>query len=200
MNIQPLLRIIAALGLTVATMAGCAPASPRVTFYTLLDTEAETVSTPQRDHLVLLIGPVSTPDILKKTQIAIGGKDGGYQLSEYHRWAGDVDRDFARAMAIQLTASLDNTQAVVFPGDGHRIPNLQVRFDVQALDGELGQEARLVARWTLFDPTGKLPPVTRLSRLNERPSGEGYDAWIRAQQLNLRRLGEEITTHINKRQ
>lgn len=197
-NYFPALRIITLLGLVGITLAGCTASSPQVTYYSLLGMDAPKVVAQQQDRLVLSVGPVTIPDILKKSQIATGGTDGRYQLSEYHRWAGDVDRELARALAEQLAGRLGTEQIIVFPGDQHLEPNLQILLDVLAMDGELGRDANLTVRWTLIDSKGKRAPIIRRSQLHQQPSGSGYDAWVTAQQHNINRLSEEIAALIKQ--
>ncbi len=195
-NIFSSLRCIMLLAAIGAALAGCSASSPQVTYYSLLGREAATTVDNRNDQLVLSVGPVTIPDILKKSQIATGGTEGRYHLSEYHRWAGNVDREVARALAEQLAGRLGTEQVIIFPGDERREPNLQITVEVLAMDGDLGREAKLTVRWTLVDPQGTRAPITRRSQFNEQPAGNGYDAWVTAQQHNIARLGEEIAAVI----
>ena len=71
-------------------------ASPQVSYYSLYASMQRPV-TATADTLAVSVGPVTVPDILKRPQIATGGTDGLYRLAEFHRWSGELDRDFARA-------------------------------------------------------------------------------------------------------
>jgi uncharacterized lipoprotein YmbA len=195
-NIVSPLRCLILLALVGTALAGCSVSSPQVTYYSLLGREAATIVGHRNDQLVLSVGPVTIPDILKKSQIATGGTDGRYQLSEYHRWAGSVDREVARALAEQLAGRLGTEQIIIFPGDERVEPNLQITVEVVAMDGDLGKEAKLTVRWTMIDPKGAWAPIIRRSQFIEQPAGNGYDAWVTAQQRNLGRLSEEIAALI----
>lgn len=192
------LRLTALLALAAIAVAACQAAPPQVTYYSLLATNAAPVAVAPQQELVLSVGPVVIPDVLKKSQIATGGADGRYQLSSSHRWVGDVDREFARAVAEQLASRLGTEQVAVFPWDQHLQPTCQVLLDVLAMGGEPGKEAKLVVRWSLIDPQGKKAPVIRRSDLREIPAAAGYDAWVNAQQRNISRLGEEIAVAIRE--
>ena len=180
--------------LTMLLLAGCTFSSPQITYYSLYAPaqSAAPVTAPTTTPLAVSVGPVVIPDILKQAQIASGGADGRYQLSEYHRWSGEVDRDFARAVAEQLARTLGTEQVALFPWDQHFRPTTRVLIDVLSMGGTPGAEATLAVRWSLVDPQGQKPSLTRRSDLREVPAAAGYAAWVTAQQSNIAKLGEEI--------
>jgi hypothetical protein len=145
---------------------------------------------------VIVVGPVSTPDILKQSQISTGSTDDQYLLNDQHRWAGEVSHQFSRAMAELLSDKLGTEDVIIFPMWEDLEPTHQITFDILALDGILGEDANLMVRWSLIDPKGKAVRVTRRSSFSEKPADAGYDAWVSAQRSNVRRLSEEIAAAI----
>jgi hypothetical protein len=139
---------------------------------------------------------VTIPDILKQTQIATGGADGRYQISEYHRWSGEVDRDFARALAEQLAGNLGTEQVAIFPWDQHLTPTCRVLVDLLSLGGAVGNDATLAVRWSLVDTKGGKTPLIRRSVFSEPAAGPGYPGWVAAQQRNIEKLGQEIAEQL----
>ncbi|MBF0523476.1 MAG: membrane integrity-associated transporter subunit PqiC [Deltaproteobacteria bacterium] len=176
----------------------CASSSPQVIYYSLLDTAAQGPIERKNDQLVLLVGPVTIPDILNRSQIATGGKDGIFQRSEYHRWAGDLDREIARTLTEQLAMELGTEKVVLFPGDQRLAPNCQVLINVLEMGGNLGKEANMIIRWTLIDSQGKWGPVIRRSHFSEPLGDGGYNSWVKVQQHNIRRLGKEIAGSVKE--
>ena len=187
---------VAILGLAVICIAGCGATSPQVAYYSLLGTEPPPASAEHREQLALSVGPVTVPGVLKQTQIATGGTEGRYHLSEEHRWTGDLDAEIARAVAEQLANRLGTQKVVVFPWDQNIQATRRVMLDVLAMGGAPGKEANLAVRWALIDPKGELPAVVRRSDLREIPTEAGYPAWVKAQQRNLARLGDEIAAAV----
>ena len=190
---NPVTHLALAACLTTILLAGCA-SSPPIAYYSLY-TPSQPISSataPAGGALVVSVGPVVIPDILKQTQIATGGADGRYRLAEYHRWSGELDRDFARAVAEQLAGGLDTEKVAIFPWDQHLTPTCRVLIDVLSMGGELGKEATLAVRWSLVDPSGNLPPLVRRSEFHESLTQAGYPAWVTAQQRNIAKLGQEI--------
>ena len=186
--------------LSMFLLAGCAFSSPQITYYSLYAPAqtAAPATAPASSPPAVSVGPVVIPDILKQTQIATGGADGRYQLSEYHRWSGELDRDFARAVAEQLARGLGTEQVALFPWDQHFTPTCRVLIDVLSMGGAPGQEATLAVRWSLVDPQGQKPAQIRRSELREVPAAAGYPAWIAAQQRNIEKLGQEIAGAIKE--
>jgi uncharacterized lipoprotein YmbA len=181
----------------ITLLAGCATTPPTAYYslYAPAHRPVQGTATPD-SVLPVSVGPVTIPDILKQTQIATGGADGRYRLAEYQRWSGELDRDFARAVAEQLAGNLGTEQVALFPWDQSLTPKCRVQFDVLSMGGDPGKDATMDVRWSLIDPHGKRPPIVRRSTLKETPAEAGYAAWVAAQQRNIVKLGGEIATQL----
>jgi uncharacterized protein len=193
------LRCALLLAVISMVLTACTAAPPQVAYYSLLGAESVKTTGQRHDQLVVSVGPVHVPDVLKKSQIATDGTEGRYRLSEYHRWAGEVNREFGRALAEQLAGRLGTEQVYLFPGDQHLEPTCQVLLDLLEMNGELGKEAKLSVRWTLIDPKGKIGPITRHSTFSQQPTDSSHEAWVKVQRGNINRLGEEIAVLIKER-
>ena len=176
-----------------ALLAGCAGNVQTISHYSLYAPQVAAGGDILADGgLAVSVGPVNVPDILKQTRIATGGEGGRYELSEYHRWSGEVDREMSRALAEQLALRLGTENVSVFPWDQHLSPRFRVLADVLNMGGALGGEATLSVRWTLLDAEGNGEPVIRRSDLSERTVGTDHGAWVAAQQRNIEKLGRVI--------
>lgn len=175
------------------TLVGCAASTPPINYYSLSGAKAAAVK-PGQQRFALQIGPVTLPDLLKRSQIVLGVAEEPHRLSDQHRWAGELDREFARALGEQLAAQLGTEQIALFPADGHLQLTDQVLLDILSLEGSLGKEAVLVVRWTLVDPASKAARLTRRSTCTTTPTDGSYDAWVAAQRVNIGKLGAEVAT------
>jgi len=184
------------IGALLSLATGCAPASPPVSYHSLVDASSAPRLVKQEGRIALLVGPVSVPDLLKTSQIATGESGGRYQLSEQHRWAGAVDREFARALAEQLALRLETEQVALYPAGHYLEPKLQIVLDIVAMEGHLGKEAKLDVRWSLVDAKSKTARLTQRTTHSEQPADGGYDAWVEAQRRNIAELGQEIAAAI----
>ena len=188
-----LFRTAAACLLASVLLAGCFAASPQVSYYSLYaPAQKPAPAATTNDSLAVSVGPVTVPDILKQEKIATGGADGHFRMAEYHRWSGELDRDFARALAEQLSGNLGTEKVAIFPWDQTLAPSCRVLVDVLSMGGETGTAATLAVRWSLVKPGTEQPLLVRRSELSEVPAGTGYAAWVAAQQRNIAKLGEEI--------
>lgn len=195
-NDRSRLLLLLLIGLLGAMLAGCSPKSPEVSYYSLFTTRAVKPDVEKNTAMVLAIGPVSAPDILRRSQIATGSGAGRYRLSDYHRWAGDVEKDFARALAELLGSRPGGGQVVLYPGVGE--PTCQLIVDILAMEGDLGREARLAVSWSLVDSRQQSTAVVRRSDFSRQPEDVGYDSWVRAQQVNLKEFSEEIGATLDR--
>lgn len=182
-------------GLLGTVLAGCGAKSPEVSYYSLYAVQAPPAGVKAAGATVLAVGPVTAPDILRRSQIATGSGAGSYRLSDYHRWAGDVEKDFARALAEKLSSRGDAGQVVLFPAPQQ--VDCQLAVDILAMEGELGREARLSVSWSLLDSRDASVAVVRRSDFRNQPEDAGYDAWVRAQQRNIAALGGEIAAAVD---
>lgn len=186
------------LGLALMMLlAGCAGNVKTISHYSLYAPQAAAGQSVQTDGgPAVSVGPVNVPDILKQTRIATGGEGGRYELAEYHRWSGEVDREMSRALAEQLSRRLNTESVSVFPWDQHLSPRFRVLADVLNMGGALGGQATLSVRWTVLDAEGKGEPIIRRAELSERLTATDHSAWVAAQQRNIEKLGEVIAETI----
>lgn len=190
-----MLTVLAA-GLVVAVLAACSPRSPEVSYYSLFAARVASPVAGKDTGTVLVVGPVTAPDILRRSQIATGSGSSSYRLSDFHRWAGDIEKDFARALAELLGSRPGAGKVVLYPGTAEA--TCQVAADILVMEGELGQEARLSVSWSLLSSAGQSAAISRRSDLVRTPEDAGHQAWVRAQQANIAQLSEEIGTALQE--
>jgi len=188
----------ALLGLAWMTLlAGCAGKTQTMTYYSLYVPRAQAHgSASAGDTVSVSVGPVALPDVLRQSRIATGGEDGRYRLSEYHRWAGEMDRDMARALAERLSQVLGTERVFLFPWDQHAAPRFRVLIDVVGMGGSLGREATLSARWTLLDSEGVGRPVVRRTDAAQSLPDAAHASWVAAQQHNIEKLADDMAAAI----
>ena len=190
---------LVALAWLVLSVYGCGSTSAPISYYSLLGPEPVPAATGRFSQMALLIGPVTLPDVLKRSQIVTGRPGEHYQLSEHHRWSGEVDRDLSRAMGEYLSRRLGTERIGLYPERRFAPLSSQVALDVVAMDGGLGEEARLLVRWSFLNPETGIAELTGRSLCRMSPANDGYAAWVAAQRANIRCLGEEIVAALSTR-
>lgn len=189
-------RFVLPILLAGMVLGACSTAAPPVQYYSLVAPHPTRQAGQATSQLAISIGPVTAPDILHRSQIAIGGAEGRYRLSDFHRWAGDVDRDFALALAEDVGGRLGTERVFLYAGQQSQAPDLQVTLDILEMGGEPGGQANLTVRWSLVDSKSGQVILTRRSACDQPTPGPGFEGWVSAQRQCLGRLGEEVATAI----
>ncbi len=185
--------IIAAALLAVV---GCGT-SPPPTFYQLSQTANTQLSGLERG-VAVGVGPINVAPYLDRPQLVIRGSGHKLELSEFNRWVEPLADSISRVLIINLSNSLESTRVFKVPRRNKTIPlEFRIEIDLARFDGELGADAVLVARWTLYDRENE-PLVTKVSIIREASGGEGIDLLVAAQNRTLQNLSQEFFEAIEK--
>lgn len=182
-------RIAVVTGILLLAI-GCAK-SPPPTFYLLATAEPEQRALAKAG-LAVGVGPIELPPHLDRNQIASRAAPTRLDLSERHHWAEPLQAGFTRVLVSTLGRELSSNQVYAQPT--RRQPDLdyQVAVDVFRLDGELGQDVTLRARWTLLDGDGRRILRSQLTQIREPIEGSGHAGLVAALSSAVARLGREI--------
>ena len=176
-------------------VVGCGTTQPS-TFYQLTQTADTQLSGLERG-LAVGIGPVNVASYLDRPQVVIRGAGHRLEMSEFNRWVEPLTESISRLIIINLSNRLESTRVYMVPRRNKTIPlAFRVEIDIARFDGELGADALLVARWTVYDRQNE-PVVTKVSIIREPSGGEGFDPLIAAQNRCLQKLSGEIGDAIN---
>ncbi|MBE0574646.1 MAG: membrane integrity-associated transporter subunit PqiC [Desulfuromonadales bacterium] len=193
-RLRIIIRLIGLL-LTCVVIAGCfGKQSPRVTYYSLLTMEqlGATDAAQSEPDLRIGIGPITIPDVLRRTQIVTRDAQNIYRFDEFHRWAGVLEKDFAYVLGNNLGDLLGVEQIAFFPWMHHFSPTHRVIIDVVQFDGDLTGEAILSARWAIVDKEGKVSLAGGKSDYKQPVKGGDYAGLVKAESLLLAELSKEI--------
>lgn len=178
-------------------IAGCSGSKSQTAYYSLYaPTPGATKLMTEYSAPSLSVGPVIIPDVLKQSRIATGGEGGEYQLAEFHRWAGELDRDLAQTLAEHLSRELGTEKVSVFPWSQYYTPDFKIRLDVIAMGGKPGEAATLSVRWTVTQSSGKEEPIFHRTDMREPVASDKYSDWVLAQQRNVGNLASAIAQEI----
>lgn len=182
------------LGVLLMVLAGCA-SSPPSRFYILSPLPsfgAERQELANERCLAIAIGPVELSAYLDRPQIVTRLSPNELKLAEFDKWAEPLKDNFSRVLAENLSALLCVDAIVEFPRRGQTPIDYRVEVDVILLDGNLGGNASLVARWTVYaEDKGKVL-LTRKSGFSEAIGAQDYEALVSAQSRMIAALSQEI--------
>lgn len=186
---------------TFLVLFGCVGRSaPQVNYFSLLTIEqlGEAQVIAVHPEVKLGINPVIIPESLKRSQIATRRHGNQFEFSEFNRWAGVLERDFAAVVGDNLGVLLGMEKIDYFPWMRHFSPNYRVEIDIQRLDGALDGEAVLSARWAVADGTGKEFLAGGRNVFRQPLESSSYAALVKAESLLVAELSRKLAGEIDR--
>ena len=178
------------LTLVIIAISGCGT-SPKPDFYHL-EQDASTQLTGLERGLAIGIGPVNMAPYLDRAQIVTRSGNHRLELSEFNRWSEPLKNSVSRVIGINLSNMLETNRVYLLPRRNKSIPlDYQVTIDIARFDGQLGGDAKLTARWSLYGKDSKVQ-LTKVSIITEATQGTGYDHLVAAENQTLQKLSREI--------
>ena len=196
-----LYKIIWLIFLFALMLFGCRGSMPKTEFYTLnsisnAQMDAQPISAGQ--PLSIGVGPVTIPEVLDRPQIVSRTGPNTLQIDEFHRWAGRLEKDFARVVAKNISLMLATEQVDVYPWDASFKPRYQVILDVLRFEGRFNQkDVFLEVFWKVIDPQKKMTLVAKKSAIKESLTATDYETLIATKSRAIAELSKLITKEIN---
>ena len=193
------MRLLPSL-LVIALLSACA-ATPPSEFYilnSLYGLDADLGFSPNPKGLEVGFGPLELPDYLDRPQIVTRKALNELSIDEFHRWGGELKSTLERIMAQNLSRLLDSERIWLYPWSASARVRYQVRLDVLRMDGTLGKQALVRARWEIVEGEGGRTLDSRLSTRVEAVDGPGYRALVAAQSRALADISREIVARLQR--
>jgi uncharacterized lipoprotein YmbA len=193
-HILTVIRWFALLSVCALVSACLGKKVSEVNYYSLLSMQqmgvaAETAAGPD---LSIGIGPISVPEVLKRSQLVTRDARNLYRFDEYHRWAGSIEQDIAYVLGDNLGYLLGQEKIAFFPWMQNFKPTHRVVIEIIEFDGQLGGEAILNVRWAIADPAGEIDLIREQSVYRQPVDGDDYAGLVRAQSQLIAMLSREI--------
>lgn len=180
---------------------GCRSATSPVQFYTLTPLtamSAEESAAGSADTISVGIGPVEIPKLIDRPQIVNRTAPNRINVDEFRRWAGSLQEDFLRVLAVNLAELLRSNRVAAYPWEDYFDPDYQIFMEVHQFDGKLGEHVVLDLTWTVTGREARDVLFIRKSLMKE-PVGEmDYEAFVSAQSRLLADLSREIAREITR--
>jgi uncharacterized protein len=181
-------------------MAGCIGGTSKPSkFYLLRSMENPQKSLPpagNKNCVSVLIGPITLPAYLDRTQmVTVAGKH-ELVLEEFNRWAEPLKDNFYRVLMEDLSLLLNTSEVYAYDRDGVSLTDYQVVIDVTRYDSVAGGDAVLTAFWTVSGKDGNSPGIKRKSVFSRSVPSTGITGVVEAQNQTLTELSREIAKEI----
>lgn len=176
-------------GLALSMLAACASVPPDQ-FYRLGAPDSPPAAV-LRQSPVVLIAPVSVPDVVDRPQIVTLGPGSRVQISDQQRWAEPLKLAIGRLLADRLGARLGLAQVWAYPAEPGAEAQFRINVALQRFDSETGVAASSTMLWTV---RRMRDGQTRSGRSEARgvPADGSIGALVEAHGLALARAGDEI--------
>jgi uncharacterized protein len=192
------LQVIAAIAFIF--FGGCLGKSQSTRFYALTPMpESQEMSkgeNPARNAAVG-IGPIKLADYLDQSNLVTRKGDNRLVQAEYDQWAGSLKDNVTNVLAENIGLLLPTERIYIYPWRQSVTVDYQVLLNVVRLDGDLGEDAWLVVRWSLLGGQDNKLLATSRSSIREPVSGPEYVALVAAQSRAVAKLSQEIVAAIH---
>jgi uncharacterized protein len=177
---------------------GCSSSTQTQQFYTLHSASVVSSEEPLIMNGHLGVGLVELPEFLVGNNIVTLVGDQQIQKSQTHLWGGDLQLTLSRTVAANLSQQLGADNVWPFPWDTRHRPEKQINILVEQLDGTLGGEVTLAAKWTLLDDEGaRLVHVGR-QRFTATAVNDTYADYVAAVNNTVNQLSQILAKDVRK--
>lgn len=179
--------------------AGCAGTADPTRYYVLAPAKAPDVPRPaatgQRD-LRVGVRSVDLPRHVERPQIVTRASVNRLEVSDFQQWGAPLRHTVPAVLAENLARLVPTDQIAVFPWGRGFVPDAQVVVEVTQLEGTLGGDAVLAARWRIVGRTGE-QATTGISRFTE-PAGADYETLVAAHSRLIGALSRDIADALRR--
>jgi hypothetical protein len=184
-------------------LAGClgGPSAP-TNFYMLSPlspSQAGTSAATAEGRIRIGLVTVVVPEYLNRNEIVVNLDNTVYQLAEFNQWAEPLNDNLTRVLAENLTNLLRDESIDVFLASDSSIPlDYRLEVDVLRLDGNLGDQATLVAQWALLEAEEDDLILMRRSEYQELAADNTFKGLVLAKSRTIETLSRDIAAAVKK--
>lgn len=191
------------LAVLVVSVAGCAGTSKPSDFYLLRalpESEDRLVTAGGKDGLSVLVGPITLPAYLGRTQIVTVFGNNELTMDEFSRWAEPLQDNFYRVLAENLSLLLNTPKVYAYDRRGLTPADFQIIIDVTRFDSTVEGDAFLTAFWTVVGEGGSSNKIERKSVFCAGAPAADVPGVVSAQNSTLTQFSRQIATAIQSLQ
>jgi len=184
-------------------LAGCLGGqSPPTNFYMLSPLSPSpagksAASAEARIHIGL--ETVVIPEYLNRNEIVLNLDNTIYQFAEFNQWAEPLDANLTRVLEENLTNLLQDDLVEVFMASESSIPlDYRLEVDVLRLDGNLGDQVRLLVQWALLETEEDDLILMRRSKYQTSVSDETVKELVLEKSRVVENLSRDMAAAIKK--
>jgi len=175
--------------ITTLLLLGCG-SSPKTHFYTfntpaIPDTHSATTGP------IILIGPVTIPDLVDRPQLVLRSSDNQVQISDTHRWAQSLKSEITHALAANLAREADAPRVFLLGQTQGDEADMRIAVDILRFESAPASHVTIEAQWSVRR-TGNSKPITARSTVREAVEGKSYEDLVAAHSRAMDKLSRDI--------
>ena len=148
------------------------------------------------EPVAVSVGPVSIPGYLDRPQMVTRQSENQLQIASADRWAESLQAGVSRVLMENLSILLGDGNVNILPWSGSQPSDCRVAVDVIRLDGQLGGELVLKARWHITSEGQGGAQLSEASRITAPVPGKEYEDFAAAASEALGRLSQAIASDV----
>ncbi|MEX1330914.1 MAG: PqiC family protein [Desulfobacterales bacterium] len=178
-------------------LAGClgGPSGP-TNFYmlsALSPSPDRTLAAAAEGRIRIGLATVVVPEYLNRNEIVVNLDNTVYRLAEFNQWAEPLNDNLTRVLEENLTNLLRDDSIDVFLTTDSSIPtDYRLEVDVLRLDGNLGDQATLVAQWALLEAEQDELIQMQRSEYQEPAADNTYKELVLAKSRTIEKLSRDM--------
>ena len=182
----------------VMMLTACGGRSAPAKFYTLQPAKQSSTGKSLPLDVTLAVGPVAIPAALDRAEIVTRDADNVLSFSEYHRWAGPLEKSIALVIAQNIGTLLETERITPFTRENIFNPTHRVVININRYDSQPAKEFLIDATWSIKNLNSKKHNMLliRNSTIRESLASAGYEELVAAQSKALAALSQEIAAGI----
>jgi uncharacterized lipoprotein YmbA len=158
--------------LAIVLVAACG-SSPPTSYYTL-DPVYSGPTAENLDAVRIGVGPFVFPELLDRPQIVIRGDRNQVVLSEYARWADDLEKRFQAVVARDLVVATGTDHVYEHPWRDNFVVDYRILGVVDRFAAHTSGTASLKIRWVIRDGDGEKTLLTHAGHYTESADPGDY--------------------------
>ena len=176
--------------------------SPPTNFYMLSPlSPSQTGTFPASAEARIHIGleTVVVAEYLNRSEIVVNLDNTIYQLADFNQWAEPLSDNLSRVLEENLTNLLQTNSISISLASESSIPfDYRLEVDVLRLDGNLGDQVTLVARWALLEAEEDDLKLMRRLEYQEQTADNTYKELVLAKSRTIEQLCRDMAVAIRK--
>ena len=197
----PIIVVILCVG--IAILSGCASTTQPSKFYVLSpspQSEVPKKTTKSYTGMPIIIGPITLPAYLNRSQIVTRTTENELNLAEYHRWAEPIKENIARVLMERLSILLDTNQIAIYPRRTSSRSAYQITIDVTRFDAGPDNHVYLNVFWTIYGENGREALTIKKSNFSIQVESKDYSSIVAAQNRVLIEFCSELAASLSNMQ